>query len=624
MKGRLAALASLVCLATAAAQAQEAQRIDIAAQPLASAVLELGRKTGLQVVVDDRLIAGRQSIAVSGMMTPHEALSIMLGESGLQPALIDNDTLTMDRRAGAMTADGSIMLSTVVISAENPFGAVSGIVAHSSGTGTKTGANLRDVPQAVNVVTADQIKSQGARSVMSGLAYTPGVVGQYGDNDLRHDWLTGRGFRPDRYADGLRQNFDARGYAQSRAEPFGLERIEVLKGPASVLYGQATPGGIVNVVTKRPVDREVREVELSFGSYDRKQIGIDFGGRLDKDGDLLYRFVAMGRDGDSEYHHMSERKLYIAPSLTWRIDPSLTLTVFGEYQNIDSPGSGGAPSLSANGTLFPDPVRGYLPQSTFVGEPGFDHFESTSKQAGIRLEKQINPDWSINQMLRYSEVDVDTQRVQLYCLSLACGPTEAARYAWGFPETSKVWSYDAHLVGKLRSGVVEHDLLFGVDASREKSRFDETALSYVSMGWDVFDPAYVGSGITRPPVAMSIGQTRKQVGIYAQDQITWGKAVVSVGLRHDWADTITRTVTATSDRSVEQGDDKLTGPIGAVYHFDNGISPYVGYTTSFYPAGGTDRNGDVFPPPPPPTRSRSGCAMRPRTGRSWSPCRPSS
>lgn len=157
IKGRLAALASLAWLATGAAQAREAQRIDIAAQPLASAVLELGRKTGLQVVVDDRLMVGRQSVAVWGVMTPQEALNIMLGESGLQPNVVNDDTLTMGSRAGTVAADGSIVLGTIVISAETPFGAVSGIVAHSSGTGTKTRADLRDVPQAVNVVTADQL-----------------------------------------------------------------------------------------------------------------------------------------------------------------------------------------------------------------------------------------------------------------------------------------------------------------------------------------------------------------------------------------------------------------------------------------------------------------------------------
>ncbi|OLS51304.1 TonB-dependent siderophore receptor [Rhodovulum sulfidophilum] len=596
MTGRLAALAALGSMLAAGASAEEAQQIDIAAQPLASAVLELGRKTGLQVVVDDRLMAGRQSVAVSGVTTPREALQIMLGQSGLQPALVNDDTLSMGPRAGTLAADGSVVLDTITLISEDPFGEVSGIVAHTSGTGTKTGANLRDVPQAVNVVTADQAEAQGARSVVSGLAYTPGVVGQYGDNDLRHDWLTIRGFRPDRYADGLRLNFGARGYAQSRAEPFGLERIEVLKGPASVLYGQATPGGIVNVVTKRPVDREVRQVELSYGSYDRKQVGVDFGGRLDEAGNVLYRFVAMSRDGNSEYDHVSERKLYVAPSLTWKLDPGLSLTVFAEYQNIDSPGGGGAPSLPANGTLYRDADNGWLPRSTFVGEPGFDHFESTSKQLGLRMEKQIGTNWAFNQVLRYSDVDVDTQRVQLYCTSLDCGPTEAVRYAWGFPETSKLWAWDAHLTGKLGTGPLEHQLLFGIDASREKSHFDETALDYVSMGWDVFDPIYLGGGIARPPVAMSIDQTRKQVGLYANDQISWGRAVFSAGLRYDWADTTTRTVTASDDRTVDQSDRELTGRLGAVYHFDNGLSPYLGYSTSFYPAGGTDRNGKAFEP----------------------------
>lgn len=538
-------------------------------------------------------MAGRRSVAVSGTMTPDQALRIMMGDSGLRPGLVDDDTLTL--QAGPdVSPDGAILLDPITLRAENPFGAVPGLIARSSGTATKTGADLRDVPQAVNVVTADQAAAQGARSVVSGLAYTPGVVGQYGDTDVRHDWLTVRGFRPDRYGDGLRQNFGARGYAQSRAEPFGLERIEVLKGPASVLYGQATPGGIVNVVSKRPVDRPVREIELSYGSNARAQVGLDLGDRLDKNGDLLYRVVAMARDGDTEYDHVSERKLYLAPSLTWRIDPDRALTVFAEFQDIDSPGGGGAPSLPATGTLYPAP-QGYLPRATFVGEPGFDHFDARQSQIGFRLDQQLSPDWSLGQTLRYSKVDVDTQRVQLFCMTLACGPTETVRYAWGFPETSELWSFDQQLKGTVQTGSASHDLLFGLDLSREHSHFDETALNYVSRGWDVFDPTYTG-GVARPPVALSIDQTRRQAGLYAQDQITMGRTVLSAGLRYDKAETITRTTTATADTGVEQDDEELTGRIGAVHHFDNGISPYAGYSTSFYPAGGTDRSGAAFLP----------------------------
>ncbi|PTE20320.1 TonB-dependent siderophore receptor [Cereibacter changlensis JA139] len=593
MRGGLTALVAVAGLAAGGAQAQDAQRIDIPAQPLSAAVLQLGRSTGVQVVVDERLMAGRRSVAVRGVMTPQQALRIMLGESGLQPGQVD-ETLTM-RPEASVAAEGTTLLGAIVVETEDAFGHVAGLVAHSSGAGTKTGAALRDVPQAVNVVTADQARAQGALSVVSVLSYTPGVVGQYGDTDIRHDWLTIRGFRPDRYADGLRQNFGARGYSQPRAEPFGLERTEVLKGPASVLYGQATPGGIVNVVSKRPVDREVREVDLSYGSYDRKQIGLDLGGRVAGSGDLLYRFVAVARDGDTEYDHVSERRVYVAPSLTWKVDDSLTVTAFAEYQDIDSPGGGGAPALPASGTLYEDP-RGELPRSTFVGVPGYDHFENTHSQAGFKLEKKLGPNWTLNQALRYSDIEVDTQRVQLYCAAPACGPTQAVRYAWAFPETSELWSFDANLNGKLRTGAVEHDLLFGLDASRERSHFDETQLSYVQMGWDVFNPTPVSGSVSRPPVNLSIDQTRKQVGIYAQDQMTWGQAVFSAGLRYDRAETRTRTVSDSSDLTVDQEDDKLTGRLGAVYHLANGFSPYLGYSTSFYPAGGTDRNGATFRP----------------------------
>lgn len=205
--------------------------------------------------------------------------------------------------------------------------------------------------------------AQGSATLTQALRYTPGVISQYGD-DARYDWFTIRGFRPGRYLDGLRLPFGSRGYAQPRVEPFSLERAEVLKGPSSVLYGQGEPGGLINMVSKRPSATAPNEVEMQFGSDSRFQTAFDLGGSVNGDDSFLYRIVGLGRLTDTQYDFVREKKGYIAPSFTVKPDEATSLTVYGSYQRIDSPGGGGAPALPANGTLY---TSNYpeLPRSAF-------------------------------------------------------------------------------------------------------------------------------------------------------------------------------------------------------------------------------------------------------------------
>ncbi len=435
--------------------------------------------------------------------------------------------------------------------------------------------------------------AQGSATLTQAFRYTPGVISQYGD-DSRYDWFTIRGFRPGRYLDGLRLPFGARGYAQPRVEPFGLERAEVLKGPASVLYGQGDPGGLINMVSKRPSATAQNEVELQFGTDHRIQTAFDLGGVLGNDDSLLYRVVGVGRLTDTQYDFVREKKAYIAPSLTFKPDEGTSLTLYGSYQRIDSPGGGGAPALPANGTLYTG-LYPELPRSAFPGEPGYDHYKSDQASAGYEFSHDLDDDWTIRQNLRYSYISTDTQRVQPYCPA-ACNPAAFYRYAWAFPESARAVTVDNQAVGHFQTGDLAHTALFGLDYSYESSRYEESALSPIFTPFNGLDPVYGATSITRPAIATRIDQTRSQVGLYAQDQVEWNNFVFSLGGRYDWANTDTRTRTRTADSAIDQRDGKFTWRAGLVYNFDNGFSPYAGYSTSFNPASGTDRAGNAFDP----------------------------
>jgi iron complex outermembrane receptor protein len=595
----LAACASFttVVLSTGSvAQTAKSYEFSISGQPLSAALVRFSSVTGIDVAFDGPLPANLRSVGTAGNLSAEGALRRLLAGTGLTFRFTTANTVLLinpQNSSSSASAVGATILEPIVVQGENARGPVEGFVATQSATATKTGTSLKDTPQAVNVVTKDQIAAQGSTTLTQALRYTPGVISQYGD-DSRYDWFTIRGFRPSRYLDGLRLPFGSRGYAQPRVEPFSLERAEVLKGPASVLYGQGDPGGLINMVSKRPSATALNEVEMQFGTDKRIQTAFDLGGGAGDDDSFLYRIVGVGRLTDTQYDYVREKKGYIAPSFTFKPDEGTSLTVYGSYQHIDSPGGGGAPALPANGTLY---TRMYpeLPRSAFPGEPGYDRYKSDQASVGYEFEHEVDDTWTIRQNLRYSYIGTDTQRVQPYCPA-ACNPTAFYRYAWAFPESARAVTVDNQAIGNFQTGDVAHTALFGLDYSYESSRYEESALSPIFTPFNGLDPVYGATAITRPPIATRIDQDRSQIGLYAQDQMEWNNFVFSLGGRYDWANTDTRTRTSVADNQVDQRDGKFTWRAGLVYNFDNGLSPYAGYSTSFNPASGTDRLGNAFEP----------------------------
>jgi len=595
----LAACASFttVVLSTGAvAQTAKSYEFAISGQPLSAALVRFSSVTGIDVAFDGPLPANLRSVGTAGNLSAEGALRRLLAGTGLTFRFTTANTVLLinpQNSSSSASAVGATILEPIVVQGENARGPVEGFVATQSATATKTGTSLKDTPQAVNVVTKDQIAAQGSTTLTQALRYTPGVISQYGD-DSRYDWFTIRGFRPSRYLDGLRLPFGSRGYAQPRVEPFSLERAEVLKGPASVLYGQGDPGGLINMVSKRPSATALNEVEMQFGTDKRIQTAFDLGGGAGDDDSFLYRIVGVGRLTDTQYDYVREKKGYIAPSFTFKPDEGTSLTVYGSYQHIDSPGGGGAPALPANGTLYTG-LYPELPRSAFPGEPGYDHYKSDQASVGYEFEHEVDDTWTIRQNLRYSYIGTDTQRVQPYCPA-ACNPTAFYRYAWAFPESARAVTVDNQAIGNFQTGDVAHTALFGLDYSYESSRYEESALSPIFTPFNGLDPVYGATAITRPPIATRIDQDRSQIGLYAQDQMEWNNFVFSLGGRYDWANTDTRTRTSAADNQVDQRDGKFTWRAGLVYNFDNGLSPYAGYSTSFNPASGTDRLGNAFEP----------------------------
>ncbi|MDM0087574.1 MULTISPECIES: TonB-dependent siderophore receptor [unclassified Variovorax] len=582
------ALAVALSLGGFAVQAQTASaapvNIAIAAQPLAQALTELARQAGLTLMVPPALVAGRSAPAVSGRLTPQQALDRLLAGSGLV-AMQEGNAVVVK----AVPAGGSSTLPVVTVTAasdpETASSPVKGYVAKRSATGTKTDTPIIETPQSISVITAERIEAMGATNLTDALMYTPGVKA-FDGFDTRYDWLSIRGFdaySPGFYLDGMQLRNNA-GYSVWRTEAYGAERIEVLRGPSSVLFGQNSPGGMVNVVSKRPTEEPLRELQLQVGDHSRRQLAADFSGPLDAEGKLLYRLTAVGLDSNTQVDHVKNDRLYIAPAITWKPSGDTTLTVLSHYSRVRAGNSYGF--LPPDATLLSNP-NGRIPTSTFVGEPGFDRFNQNQWTLGYLLEHRLNDTWTLRQNARYGKIETDYRQVyQGGFISVdPANPGNPAnfrdvnRYVFGSPESGKVLTVDNQAQARLRAGDWQHTLLVGLDYQRG----DYKQLTYFGSApsIDIYAPVY-GQPVTVPDPYIDARTRLTQTGLYLQDQIKWNEHwVATLGGRYDTAKV--RSHSELDGSSSNQTDNKFSGRAGLVYLAPSGWAPYVSYSESFSP-----------------------------------------
>jgi iron complex outermembrane receptor protein len=568
----------------------------IAEQPLDEALATYGAVSGVQLIYDSNASRRLRSTPLSGRYDRMEALRQLLAGTGLVPHFTAKRSATIVGLVAqadiADLQDGTVTLDALEVTTDTALGPVNGYVAKRSATATKTETSILETPQAINVVGRKEIEDRQAQNVRQALLYTPGVLTQYG-TDLRYDWLYVRGFVPGRYLDGLRLPFGARGYSQPLIESYGLERIELLKGPSSGLYGQNSPGGLLNLVSKRPSAVPLHEIQLQTGSFGRAQAAFDLSGPVDPDGRILYRLTGLARTTGTQVDYLEEDRVFIAPSVTFRPDADTSFTILSQYLHIDSPGGGAPQGLPTLGTLYTNP-RGRIPTRLFIGEPNYDRFKLDQSFIGYAFEHRFDDVWTVRQNLRFAHVEADTQRVQ--AIGLAADDRTLSRYAWAFPERSNLFNVDNQVEARFITGPFSHALLFGADYLREDARYDESDLRIVP-SINIFAPVYAGN-VTRPPIGTRITQGRNQTGLYAQDEIRFGGFSLTLSGRQDWANAITRTRTVSTGAlvQVKQDDAAFTGRVGLSYLFEGGLAPYVSYATSFQPTSGTNRLGAPFAP----------------------------
>jgi len=308
----------------------------------------------------------------------------------------------------AVDAEEAVELEAQQITApravEQGNGPVEGYVAKRSIGATKTDTPIVETPQSISVITADRIRDQGSLTIQDSLRYVAGMRGEAYGLDSRGDFALIRGVAPTLFLDGLQQSVGF--YTNSRTDPFTLERVEVIKGPSSMLYGQSSVGGLLNFVSKRPQAEQKSELQLQYGSFDRKQIAFDSTGPLDEDGTLLYRVVAIQRDSQTQVDHTKDNRLVFMPSLTWRPNEQFEWTLMANVQKDDS----GTTSsfLPHRGTVLSAPY-GEIGSERFVSEPGFDEYDAEQKALTSQMAWRVDDTWTLRQNLRWQKSKVSYQ-----------------------------------------------------------------------------------------------------------------------------------------------------------------------------------------------------------------------
>ncbi|KAB1072282.1 TonB-dependent siderophore receptor [Methylobacterium planeticum] len=472
-------------------------------------------------------------------------------------------------------------------------GPVPGYVASRSTVGTKTDTPIVETAQSVSVIGRKQIEDQNALTINQALRYTPSVTTEQrgGAGSTRLEQFYIRGFTAPLFLDGL--PLPGSRDAFPSVDPFRLERVDIIKGPASVLYGQSGPGGIVNLVSKVPQFVRHGEIFVQGGGFNEVRGGIDVGGPIAAEAGPLadqfaYRVIAGGWNGDGPAVTTKVERVFFNPSLTWRPSADTSLTVIGNYQRDPFSGFyGGFPSV---GTVFPrnfgNGVIGRLPVDFYDGDRNFERSDRTQGSISYLFDHRINDNLRFHSAGRYLHTEGDYRSV-FTAFSDLNGPGSSgpviSRSRGGTRVEIDAFTIDNNVVANFDTGFIAHTALLGVD--HRTFRTGTLAGPFpAAPSLNALAPNY-DMNIPFPDFTSQSRITAEQTGVYFQDQAKFDRLVLTLGGRYDTARQTgpTRTLATGAVAYQDVPSDAFTGRASLLYLFDSGVAPYVSYSEAFEP-----------------------------------------
>ena len=563
----------------AAEQASSVRAYNLPAAPLATTLNQIASQAGLALTLNPALAAGKTSAPVQGQFDAQGALREALRGTGLQLEQSSAGTYTL-----MPVPEGVVALPTTNItgqgSYESAWGPVEGYVAKRTAAGTKTDTALVEAPRSISVATREQMQDRNVQNLDDAVKYMPGIVSASYGSDTRYDWMRVRGFEPTQFLDGLPL---PRGvYANPKAETWNLDRLALLRGPASSVYGQTPPGGLLDMVSRRPSAEQSSAIQVQYGSDNHRQINFESTGKIDDEGQFLYSVGGVVRDAGTQVDHIDNKRYNIAPSLTWNIDTDTKLTLLSQFTRDDT----GTTSqfLPIQGTKIKSPL-GEVSHHKNLGDPDYDFYDRTYYALGYAFEHRFNDTWQFKQNLRYTKSELAFQ--QLTVGSFAFSPADAngdiSRSSTNVDEDISQFAVDNNFQADFATGDISHTVLLGLDHQR-------TDTSYLAIFGDggttnIFNPVY-GQPIVRPARSTAFydyNQKTVQTGLYVQDQMALDNWRLTLGGREDWVHQGT-TYFNKNDATNTDRSKNFSGNAALSYVFDSGFVPYLSYAESFQPA----------------------------------------
>lgn len=451
-------------------------------------------------------------------------------------------------------------------------------------TASKAPMRRLETPQSISVVTREQMESRQITNVQQALQTVAGVspvnFGRRGFDDLNI-----RGFRSTEsiLVDGLVQSPGM----WAKLQPYGYERFEVLKGSASVLYGQVQPGGIVNAVSKRPKKEAINEVGVEVGSFGQRTLQADINRPLSESGKTALRINAQVSNADDPTQFVYRKDRWFAPSLSIDLGAQTDLVLFATYSRSEWMRQQG---ITPYGTVLPN-RNGTLPVTMFTGDPSFGGYDVESKTVGYALEHKMSEAMTFRQNVRYETEKgtgnfVSNQALQA---NQRLQNRQASRQYMDYD----LLATDTSLLSRFEALGVKHQLVTGLDVRSGTSLLASRTCRIGAL--DLFAPVY-GMQATCPEALTSDAPSKLTVaGLYAQDQIKFGQGWTAlVGLRRDWSTNDTKNRVANTQ--TRQKDNATTLSAGLVYEFKPGWAAYGSYGESFLPQSGLTFGGSNFVP----------------------------
>lgn len=594
------AVAAPFAYAADSAQVQTAlKHYNVPTGPLATRLNDLARAAGVLLSFDPALAEGKHTNGISGAYALPDAFARLLAGSDLEAVAISDGRYTLKTLPIAPIPRGAelnattlpeVRVSATMSNKETAYGPVTGYVAKRSATATKTDTPIIEIPQSISVITRDELDDRGVQGMTEALRYVPGVVvDNFGYEPRGFEYILMRGFNGTNSAnfrDSLHQLTEGLFYASFISEPYGVERIEVMRGPSSIMFGKGDAGGVVNRVSKLPSRDALREIEVRVGNFNRKQVNVDVGGTLNEDRTLLYRIVGVGLDADTQVKYPNGQgtsldRQYLAPSLTWHPSVDTSITLLADVLKNTSNAS----------PFFLVAPNGVLTR-TMAADPGVVKYRQSQSSIGYKVEHHFNDTWTIRQNFRHAQTSVKVREVNAVDF-LEDGET-LLRSTTFSNERVKQTLIDTQLQAKLRTGMAEHTMLFGIDANRADLTLN-ALVSAVTPTLNVFSPIY-NQTIPDPDILAADGKQRvQQVGFYLQDQVKFNQRwILTLGGRQDRVKTVHNDVPQGIAETSTQS--AFSGRAGLTYLASNGLAPYVSYAESFVPQVASTFDGRLLDP----------------------------